>query len=94
VCIFPEGKITTDGEMNPFRPGISWILQRRKVPVVPLALRGLWGSFFSRRAGAAFRMPRGILSHIEIIAAAPVAAQLATPEHLQGIVTQLRGDHR
>jgi 1-acyl-sn-glycerol-3-phosphate acyltransferase len=94
VCIFPEGKITATGEINPFRPGITRILERRSVPVIPLALRGLWGSFFSRKTGTALRLPRRILSRIELIAAAPVLASLATPQYLQEIVTQLRADWR
>ena len=49
VCIFPEGKLTKHGELNEFKKGVEKILERRPVPVIPLALRGLWGSFFSRR---------------------------------------------
>ncbi|HEY6892805.1 MAG TPA: MFS transporter, partial [Rhodanobacteraceae bacterium] len=52
VCIFPEGGITRDGEIMPFRPGIERILATRPVPVVPIALRGLWGSVFSRKDSA------------------------------------------
>ncbi|MDB5048437.1 MAG: putative acyltransferase family protein [Fibrobacteres bacterium] len=53
VCIFPEGKITYDGAMNPFRPGVERILARDAVPVIPMAIDGLWGSFFSRKGGKA-----------------------------------------
>jgi len=55
VCIFPEGGITRDGTIQRFRPGMERILAQRPVPVVPLALRGLWGSLFSRRAGSGRR---------------------------------------
>jgi len=48
IGIFPEGAITRDGEMLPFKKGIEKILERNPVPVVPIALRGMWGSFFSR----------------------------------------------
>src|SRR3990167_1324836 len=48
VCIFPEGKLTADGEMNEFRGGVTRILEETPVPVIPMALQGLWGSFFSR----------------------------------------------
>src|ERR1700719_4462596 len=50
VCIFPEGRLTSDGTIAPFRPGLMRILAQTPVPVVPLALSGLWGSLFSRRA--------------------------------------------
>ena len=48
VCIFPEGKLTTDGKLNMFRPGIEKIIARTPVPVVPMALTGIWGSMFSK----------------------------------------------
>lgn len=54
VCIFPEGKLTKDGEVDTFKSGVDMILQRRPVTVVPMALRGLWGSFFSHCGGPAF----------------------------------------
>ncbi|MGB9150482.1 MAG: MFS transporter [Burkholderiales bacterium] len=96
VCIFPEGRITDNGEIYPFKPGISRILASTPVPVVPLALRGLWGSFFSRKDGAAMTRPlrRGLFSKIILIGASPVAAADATPEHLQDVVLNLRGEHR
>tara|TARA_Y100000768_G_scaffold339404_1_gene282609 strand:+ start:12960 stop:14783 length:1824 start_codon:yes stop_codon:yes gene_type:complete len=48
ICIFPEGGITLDGELAPFRKGIEKILTKNPVPVIPMTLQGLWGSFFSR----------------------------------------------
>ncbi len=94
VGIFPEGKITADGSINPFRPGISRILARNPVPVVPMALRGLWGSFFSRKDGPAMTRPfrRGVLSKIELVVGAAVPAAAAAPDRLQADVTALRGD--
>jgi 1-acyl-sn-glycerol-3-phosphate acyltransferase len=50
VCIFPEGKLTTDGEIAVFKRGIERIVERTPVPVVPMHLHGLWGSMFSKRA--------------------------------------------
>jgi len=49
VCIFPEGFITFTGGLGRFRPGIEWIIKRDAVPIVPIALAGLWGSVFSRQ---------------------------------------------
>jgi 1-acyl-sn-glycerol-3-phosphate acyltransferase len=94
VGIFPEGKITGDGNINPFRPGITRILARNPVPVVPMALRGLWGSFFSRKDGPAMTKPfrRGVLSRVELVVGAAVPAAAALPERLQADVTALRGD--
>ncbi len=49
ICIFPEGYLTFTGSLGRFRPGIEWMIKRDPVPVVPLALSGLWGSVFSRK---------------------------------------------
>ena len=95
VCVFPEGKITDTGELNPFRPGLQRILEQTPVPVVPMALRGLWGSFFSRSdRGRAMRRLRGIFSRIALVAGNPVAPARATPELLQQAVLALRGERR
>ena len=93
VCIFPEGKITDTGELGPFRPGISRILERDPVTVIPLALRGLWGSFFSRAYGSAMSrlLPRGMLSRIELVAGDAIGASEATLGLLQQRVATLRG---
>ena len=62
VGIFPEGKLTETGELNPFRPGVQQIVAATPVPVVPMALSGLWGSFFSRsHRGSAMRRLRGVV---------------------------------
>ncbi|WP_423197491.1 MULTISPECIES: MFS transporter [unclassified Cupriavidus] len=96
VCIFPEGKITATGELNVFRGGVQQIIQRTPVPVVPMALRGLWGSFFSRKDGPAMSRPfrRGIQSRLELVVGAPVPPEHVTPEGLQQTVLALRGEWR
>jgi 1-acyl-sn-glycerol-3-phosphate acyltransferase len=94
VCIFPEGKLTTTGEMNAFRGGVAKIVERSKVPVIPMALRGLWGSVFTRDPGKLFErsFARGWRSKLALAVGVPVAPQEATPEHLYEQVLQLRGD--
>jgi 1-acyl-sn-glycerol-3-phosphate acyltransferase len=96
ICIFPEGRITDTGEIYPFRPGMKRIVERTPVPVIPLALRGLWGSFFSRKGGPAMSRPfrRGVFSKIGLVAGAPVPPQQVTPEGTQEQVLALRGDWR
>jgi hypothetical protein len=96
VCIFPEGRITDTGELYPFRPGVTRILERDPVPVVPIALQGLWGSFFSRQGGAAMTRPfrRGLFSRIGIDVGAAVMPIEARPELLQAQVAALRGEWR
>lgn len=92
VCIFPEGKLTKDGTIDTFRPGVDRILARRPVPVVPLALRGLWGSFFSHCGGPAFsHWPRRFWSRIHLLADTPVPAGEASSDKLEARVRALRG---
>jgi 1-acyl-sn-glycerol-3-phosphate acyltransferase len=95
VAIFPEGRLTSTGEMDEFRPGIERMLKDTPVPVVPMALRGLWGSFFSRSyEGKAMRRWRGVFSRIAIVVAPPVAPDAATPAALHAKVLAMRGDTR
>ncbi|MCE0494678.1 MFS transporter [Vibrio salinus] len=53
VCIFPEGKLTPDGELQPFLRGTDIILRKNPVPVIPIGLKGVWGCYFSRAKGQA-----------------------------------------
>jgi 1-acyl-sn-glycerol-3-phosphate acyltransferase len=98
VCIFPEGRITDTGALVPFRQGVARIVERTPVPVIPMALRGLWGSFFSRYGGAAFSRPldarlrRGLRSKVELVVGEAVAAADASPEFLMQRVAELRGE--
>ncbi|HWX01763.1 MFS transporter [Collimonas sp.] len=94
VCIFPEGKLTSTGEMNEFRGGIKKIIDRTPVPVIPMALRGLWGSMWTRSGGNPFQrsFKRGPLSALQLAVGEPVAPGQATPEYLQQQVQALRGE--
>ena len=92
VAIFPEGGLTANGELQTFHPGVQRIVQRTPVPVIPMALRGLWGSFFSRQGGAAMHLKSKLrpLSAIGLHVGEPVAPEAATPEHLHALVSGLR----
>ena len=92
VCIFPEGRITDNGDLYPFKKGITRIIERTPVPVIPMALRGLWGSFFSRWGGDAMRYPRGFFSRIALVIDKPWQPATVTPEGLQAKVAEIRGD--
>ena len=93
LCIFPEGVITRDGEMQPFKAGIMKILATRPVPVIPMALQNLWGSFFSRIDGKAMTRPfrRGIFSSVGLAVGEPIPPDAVTPEGLQTKTMVLRG---
>ena len=90
LAIFPEGGITKDGTLQPFKGGIVKILDRARadgldVPVVPMALTNLWGSYFSRiEQGTAMVRPfrRGFLNRVGLNVGAPMSAAEVTPELL------------
>lgn len=95
VCIFPEGAITRDGDIARFRPGIEKIIARRPVPVVPVALGRLWGSWFSRRRGEGIRkLPGRLFARVPVIFGAPVPPTDVTAAKLELLVRTLRGDER
>jgi 1-acyl-sn-glycerol-3-phosphate acyltransferase len=92
VMLFPEGTMTPDGELSEFRPGIERIVARRPVPVVPLALRGLWGSFFSRDGGEPMKhRPRLARSTVEVIAGPPIAPESFSMREVAARIGALRG---
>ena len=95
VCIFPEGRLTSDGEIAPFRPGILRVLADVPVPVIPCALSNLWGSLFSRRESDwAKRRPRRLFARIGFAAGAPVPAAQVDLDGLRAKVLELRGSLR
>ena len=95
LCIFPEGRLTTDGEVDQFRKGIERIVDESPVPVVPMALRGLWGSFFSPEGKGAFRRGRGrFWSRVEIVVGDPVPADAVDVDDLRDRILELRGSMR
>jgi 1-acyl-sn-glycerol-3-phosphate acyltransferase len=91
LCIFPEGAITRDGELAEFKGGVMKLLESNPVPVVPLALQNLWGSYFSRADGKAMSKPfrRGWFSAVGLVAGNPVPAAAVTPSALRERVSAL-----
>jgi 1-acyl-sn-glycerol-3-phosphate acyltransferase len=91
VCIFPEGAITKNGELGEFKGGVMKLLETHPVPVIPMALHNLWGSFFSRVEGSAMTKPfrRGMFSPVGLVAGAPVTAADVTPQGLRSRVAEL-----
>ena len=94
VCIFPEGTVTKTGELNVFRNGIEKMVQASQVPVVPVALTGLWGSHFSRYKGGLLNRAerRPLRSHIEVVVGDSIPAEEVKAEELQLVVGRLCGD--
>jgi 1-acyl-sn-glycerol-3-phosphate acyltransferase len=90
--VFPEGGITKDGKLGEFKGGIMKILEQQPVPVVPMALQNLWGSYFSRvEQGKAMVSPfrRGVWSRVGLHVGPAMAPAEVTPATLQVRIQEL-----
>lgn len=95
VCIFPEGSLTSDGEIAEFKSGVQRIVERTPVPVIPVALQGLWGSVFTRDSKPALRrLKHGLFAKIAVKAGSLVQPAEVTPDLLREQVAALRGPHK
>ena len=95
VCIFPEGGLSPDGEIQPFKHGIEKILKRNPVPVVPMALRGLWKTWFSRHRGTAMKgIPRSWMKKIEVVSGQLIEFEQANLANIEARIRSLRSDQR
>ena len=95
VCIFPEGGITKDGEIQHFRSGIEKIVDRRPVPVIPIALCGIWGSWFSRQSGGGLRkIPGRLWANVIVRIGEAVPAKDVSAQRMELLVRTLRGNKR
>jgi len=89
--IFPEGAITRDGRIGEFKGGVMKLLEANPVPVIPVALQNLWGSFFSRIEGSAMSRPfrRGVFSRVGVVAGEAIGPAQVTPAGLRDRVGAL-----
>ncbi|MGF1712434.1 MFS transporter [Vibrio kagoshimensis] len=95
VCIFPEGRLTPDGDVGEFMRGMEIIIRRSPVPVIPMALKGLWGSYFSRYKGTACKgLPSRFWTKLEIEVGTSIPAEQASSQGLREAVIELRGNRR
>ena len=93
VVIFPEGALTPDGQLQELKPGITRILERTPAPVIPMAISGLWGTWFSRFKGRAMKgWPRNWMKKINVYTGAPIPPAEVNIERLTTEITKLRGD--
>jgi 1-acyl-sn-glycerol-3-phosphate acyltransferase len=93
VCIFPEGGLTPDGSIQEFKSGIERIIKETPVPVIPMALNNLWGSFFSRKdKNIMDRRPRKFLAKIDLSVGPAISPQEANRHVLFEKVKALKTD--
>lgn len=87
VGIFPEGGLTRDGEVAPFKGGVNLILAKTPVPVIPVAISHMWGSFFSHSAPGAFRGFRGLRHRVTVRIGAPLPADSGVDELREAVLS-------
>jgi 1-acyl-sn-glycerol-3-phosphate acyltransferase len=87
LCIFPEGKLTRDGAIGDFRNGILKILERNPVPVIPVALTGLWGSYFSKKKPGMLKLPGHFMAKIQMTVGEPLPSTTGTVDLRTAVLT-------
>ncbi len=93
VCIFPEGGLTPDGQLQELKPGIERILQRTPAPVIPMAISGLWGTWFSRAKGRAMKgWPRHWMKKIDVYTGELIQPDELKLDSLADMIQKLRGE--
>lgn len=93
VMLFPEGRLTPDGEIQRFRRGLDTILKRNPVPVVPASLAGLWGSWTSNQGGAALtKRPHRFRARVALYFGEPISPEAATREYAEARVRELKAE--
>ena len=91
IVIFPEGVITRDGKLGPFKKGVERMLKNHPVPVVPMAFKGLWGSWFSRYGGSAiFKLPRPHNRRVEVVIGETLPPDTSV-EKMKEVISELLG---
>ena len=91
IGIFPEGGLTRDGHIAPFKGGINLILAKSPVPVIPVAINGMWGSFFSHDGHGVFKSFRGLRNKVVIRIGAPLPPD-SPADAIREAVARLRSE--
>ena len=92
ICIFPEGQLTYTGNLGRFKPGVEWIVERDPVPVYPVAIRGLWGSVFSRKyLRSKYRfIPERLYRRVTVMCGDPIQPRDLDINYLHRVILSLK----
>lgn len=94
VVIFPEGNMTPDGLLQAFRPGLERIVARRPVPVIPIGISGLFGSFFSKAGGTPMQgMPKRFRAEVKVRIGAPILPHQLSVALVRERIASMLGEH-
>jgi 1-acyl-sn-glycerol-3-phosphate acyltransferase len=91
--LFPEGRLTPDGEVQPFRRGLELILARDPVPVIPAGLSGLWGSWTSQSQGKALsKLPSRFRARVALTFGEPMGPHEVSRAGVEARVRALKAE--
>lgn len=94
VGIFPEGFVSRDGKLRRFQPGVSKIVREHNVPVIPVAVSGLWGSVFSYEGGKViFKFPKSLRRKVKVVVGKPIPADKFDLKELEAWITNKVEDY-
>lgn len=79
VCIFPEQRLTRNGNLLRFKSGIEHILKGTQHPVIPVYIGGGWGSVLSHYYGRILARLPSRRCRITVVFGTPLPAD--TPTH-------------
>ena len=83
VAIFPEGKLTRSGGIDRFKSGLERIASRANVPVVPVYLDGLYGTWMSRAPVREWLRP---FRHVGVRVGAPLPPTVNAAEARRAVI--------
>lgn len=68
VCLFPEGALTPNGQLQEFKRGYETAIRLAgtEIPILPFHLHGLWGSRLSRSSDG-FKQARALPGRREVV---------------------------
>lgn len=92
VCIFPEGRLTSDGVLGEFKPGALRAAIANAIQIIPIGIQGLEGSKFSRcsRMSAVSEPGAGLFRRITVRVGTPISVTTTTtPEDVRAVVRAL-----
>ncbi len=96
IAIFPEGQITRDGQLTPFKSGFERIVERKGkdeliAPIIPIWMEGLWGHPLSMKGGMLFASWSPLWRpRITVLIGEPISEKI-TPEDLHARLSALAG---
>jgi 1-acyl-sn-glycerol-3-phosphate acyltransferase len=91
VCLFPEGHVSTSGELSDLKRGFEKVLSQSKeaVIVVPFAIKNMWGSFFSKAPQSIKKKKKFSLRRDILVNIGPALSSTATRSEVKNSIKSI-----